>query len=513
MSRVVMSGFIAAIVMGVLSSPHSSARAEQQRPAAAQDRKLPDENTPRELFYPRYSLREGYESSLSMMDIAQRPIEFTVSVHSLSGATVTSNKMTIRPSEELTIDVRDLLADLNVDYRGDFLEGTLSINFKGKGNPLAGRMVIAGPHERQNIGPVWSMGEFGQDMLPPVLNNYWHDLGGTRDAWVTVSNMSSQPAVGDVHFDIAGKRYSPAPLRFAPYQTHQLSVTEILAALEITPYQATLGGLSIVPRGQPTLVASGYMTDSDTGAQTALDFPLPQKQPSSALHTTGIPIGRPTAGSPFAGFKDANFTPHLYLRNLLDAEQTVRLTVEVPTQNGAQLVNLAPFRLPAFTTLDVRLDDYYNELPLPLPFVSLRAAFNGPGGSVIGTVKVFNEATAQVTSIGSANEGNGYAGSLASYWGFDDDTDFVVFLTDMGEKDCRVAFQIESAGKEYIVPNVKLMPHETRWYSLRDLRDQQIPDLSGNMIPKDAVEGRLFYLRMDNVPMMGRVSKVPQIPK
>jgi hypothetical protein len=499
--------------MVFLFSPHSAAQAERQQPANAQDIKLPDESTPRELFYPRYSLREGYESRLSMMDNAQRPIDFTVSVHSLSGATVTSNKMTIRPSEELSIDVRDLLTSLNVDYRGDFLEGTLSINFKGRGNPLAGRMVIVGPHEQQNLGPVWSMGESGQEMLPPVLNTYWHDLGGTRDAWVTVSNISDQPAVGDVHLDVAGRRYSPAPLHFAPYQTHQLSVTEMLAALKMTAYQATLGGLSIVPRGRPTLVASGYMTDSETGAQTALGFPLPQKQPSSALHTTGIPIGRPTPDSPFAGFKDANFTPHLYLRNLLDAEQTVRLTVEVPTQNGAQLVNLAPFRLPAFTTLDVRLDDYYNELPLPLPFVSLRAAFNGPGGSVIGTVNVINETTGEVTPMGSANEGNGYAGSLASYWDFEDDTDFVVFLTNMGEKDCRVAFQIEAAGKEYMVPNVKLMPHETRWYSLRDVRDEQNPDPKGNLIPKDAAEGRLFYIRMDNAPMMGGVNQVPRIPK
>jgi hypothetical protein len=83
----------------------------------------------------------------------------------------------------------------------------------------------------------------------------------------------------------------------------------------------------------------------------------------------------------------------------------------------------------------------------------------------------------------------------------------------MGEKDCRVAFQIEAGGKEYVVPKVKLMPHETRWYSLRDLRDEQIPDARGNLIPKDAAEGRLFYIRMDNVPMMGGVNQVPRIPK
>lgn len=247
-----------AVVGLLLASPTQSvaqAPDQAQQPAGgAQTPKRPDENTPRELFYPRYSLREGYESKLYMMDRAPRPIDFTVSVHSLSGDSVTSKKMTIEPSKDLVIDIQELLTDLKVDYRGDFREGSLSINFTGPGNPLGGRMLVAGPNETQNIGPVWSMGEFGQSMIPPVLNTFWHGLGGTRDVLLTVNNVSSEPAVGDVHLDIAGKRYSPAPLEFAPYQTHQVSLTEMLVALKITAYQAPVGGMSIVPRGAPSLI-------------------------------------------------------------------------------------------------------------------------------------------------------------------------------------------------------------------------------------------------------------------
>jgi len=357
------------------------------------------------------------------------------------------------------------------------------------------------------------MGEFGQSTIPPVLNTFWHDLGGTRDVLLTVNNVSSEPAVGDVHLDIAGKRYSPAPLQFAPYQTHQISLTEMLAALKITAYQAPIGGMSIVPRGAPSLIAAGYISDSDTGAQTPLQFAAPQKQRGTALHTTGIPIGRPTADSPFAGYQNANFTPHFYLRNLLDTEQTMTLTVEVPAPGSPHLIPLTPLKLPGFTTLDIPLDKYYAELPLPLPLVALRATFPGPQGSVIGTVDVVNETTGEVIPMGASTEGNGYAASLASEWGIDEDTDFIVFFTDMGDKDCRVAFRIEAGGVAYDVPNVKLIPHETRWYSLRELRDNQIPDVRGHLIPKDATEGRLFYNRMDNVPMMGGVNSVSRIPQ
>lgn len=479
----------------------------------AQALKKPDASTPRELFYPRYSLREGYESKLYLMDRAPRPIDFTISVHSLSGETVTSKKMTIEPSKDQVIDIQELLTEMKVDYRGDFLEGTLSINFTGPGNPLGGRMLVAGPHETQNIGPVWNMGEFGQNMITPVLNTFWHDLGGTRDALFAVSNTASEAVVADVHLDLAGKRYSPAPLHFAPYQTYQLSLTEMLAALKMTAYQAPIGGMSVVPRGLPTLVAAGYISDPDTGAQTPLPFPAPQKQHGNALHTTGIPVGRPTPGSPFAGYTDAEFTPHFYLRNLIDSEQTVTLSAEVPTAAGPQVIPLAPIHLAGFTTLDVNLSNYYGELPLPLPLMTLRAAFPGPPGSVIGTVDVVNETTGEALTMGAANEGNGYAASLASEWDFDAGTDFVVFFTDMGEKDCRVAFRIEAGGVAYDVPEVKLAPHETRWYSLRDLRDKQRPDARGRVLPKDASEGRLFYNRMDLVPMMGGVNSVPRLPE
>jgi hypothetical protein len=115
--------------------------------------------------------------------------------------------------------------------------------------------------------------------------------------------------------------------------------------------------------------------------------------------------------------------------------------------------------------------------------------------------------------MGVAAEGNGYAASLASEWDFDEHTDFLVFFTDMGDKDCRVAFRIDAGGVAYDVPNIRLIPHETRWYSLRELRDKQVPDLRGRVIPKEANEGRLFYNRMDNLPMVGGVEPVPRIPQ
>jgi hypothetical protein len=473
---------------------------------------LPDENTPRELVYPCYSLREGTESVLRMTDRAPRPIEFRVAVHSQSGQTVVSPVKTIQPTEEVDVDVKKLLSDLNVDWRGDFLEGTLSVLFKGTGNPLGGRMSVTGPHETWNIGPVWSSGEYGQNMVPAELNTLWWDLGGTRDLAIRASNITPRAVAADLYLEFAGQRHKLAPLEFAPYQMKRLSVTELLNGMKLTAYQAPMGGLSITSRGAGNaLIAQGYITDAELGQQAQVQFPLPQLQRASALHATGVPIGPPSADSPFAGFKNGNFTPHLYMRNLLDSEQMITLTVEFPGDEGPRLVPLPPIKLPGFTTQDIRLDSYYNSLPLPLPYCALRVQYNGLPGSVIGQLTVINENNAKVIVIPLDNEGNGYAGSLASYWVIDDDTDFLVFLTNASDKRCSVGFKIEAGGVEYNLTRLKLSPRESKYINLRELRDKQEPDFRGSVLPARVTEGRLMYSRLDNAPLIGRVITVPRV--
>lgn len=476
--------------------------------SAADTPKPPDKNTPREIVYPYYSLRDGGESTLVLMDRAAWSVEFKIAVHAGSGQTVWLKPMTIKPQERLELDIKKLLTGQGVDYRGDFYEGSVSLHFKGKGNPLGGRMIVEGPDEAWNLGPEWREGEFGQSMIPERLNSLWWELGGSRDGELNVNNIVGKPVEAVVYLDIQGKRHAARTIRFAPYQMAHLSVTELLAEMKMTPYQATEGGISIVANSpEPTLIAQGKLTDAETGRQVSMIFPLPQMHIDSALHATGVPISVPRADSPFAGL--GNFTPHVYARNLLDSPQTITLTVEYPGESGPQRKDLAPLVIPGFTTQDIRLDGYYNELPLPLPYCALRIAYNGPPGSLIADVIAFDE-DGEAEAIGTMNEGDGYAGSLASYWSIDDHTDFCVFLTNMGDEDCGVGFRIEAGGVEYHLTELKLTPHETKVINLRELRDRQVPDFRGNKIPTNVAEGRLSYIRMDLVPMMGRVVAVPR---
>lgn len=508
--RTVGLAILASNVMAVTLPWHASVVLVAQTATETQQDQVrpPDENTPREIIYPYYSLREGGESKLVLMDHAPRPIEFTIAIHATSGQTVWAKAMTIEPQERLEISIEKLLSDLGVDYRGDFYEGSVSLHFKGTGNPIGGRMIVKGLRETWNLGPVRREGEFGQNMIPERLDSLWWDLGGARDAEMNVNNVLGKPIEAEVYLDIQGKRHSTKPLHFAPYQMVRLSLTELLAGIDMTAYKAPSGGITIVAKtNEPALIAQGKLTDAESRRQSVMVFPLLQMYLASALHATGIPISVPREDSPYAGL--SNFTPHIYARNLLDSPQTITLTIEYPGEAGPQLKKLAPFIIPGFTTQDIRLDAYYNDLPLPLPYCALRIEFNGPPGSLIADVNVVSE-EGDVIPVGATNEGNGYAGSLVSYWGIDDETDIYVFLTNMGGEDCRVAFRVDAGGVEYHLTDLKLIPRETKVINMRELRDRQQADFRGSTIPANATEGRLYYIRMDPVPMMGRVVVVPR---
>jgi hypothetical protein len=75
----------------------------------------------------------------------------------------------------------------------------------------------------------------------------------------------------------------------------------------------------------------------------------------------------------------------------------------------------------------------------------------------------------------------------------------------MGDKPARTGFQVQANGVAYYLTNLKLAPHETRAMDLRKLRDVQQPDFKANKIPSHATDGSVLWIRLENVPVMGRL--------
>jgi hypothetical protein len=81
----------------------------------------------------------------------------------------------------------------------------------------------------------------------------------------------------------------------------------------------------------------------------------------------------------------------------------------------------------------------------------------------------------------------------------------ILFLTNESNQPARIGFQVTANGIHYYLTQLKLQPHETRAINIRQLRDAQLADFRKNKIPAAATDGSVSWIRLDNVPVMGRL--------
>jgi hypothetical protein len=343
-----------------------------------------------------------------------------------------------------------------------------------------------------------------------------------------VTNSSGNLQVADVFLNFDGQQHQSPAIVFNPHETKILSLADLLSKLSFSPAQEPQGSITLIQRGaNPALIAQGRVTDPVTGFSSTLEFPDPARQKVSSLHASGIPIGTPSADSPFAG--DGTFTPHVLASNLSNAPALVTVTVEYPQRGtqgtGAKAIlapvgtkefegesgtsvgqaTLASFQIPASSTVDYSLFAELGQLPLPLPYASLRIQYSGAPGSVIAQVSSVDETQDLVIDARTMNEGDGWAGSGSNPWHLDSQTESILFLTDESDKPARIGFHAVANGVTYYLTSLKLSPHETRAINIRKLRDAQNADFLKNRIPADASDGSVEWVRIDNVAVTGRV--------
>ena len=131
--------------------------------------------TVHEMDFPYYSLRDGFDSTLRLVNDSPDAISFVLSVYSMKGESLVLPPMTIRPDGNLALNLGSLLAEA-----GDgFKEGSASISYQAQGHmPLAGQITIQ--HKEAHLVYESRMAENdpGMSSIPAVLNALWWGLHG-----------------------------------------------------------------------------------------------------------------------------------------------------------------------------------------------------------------------------------------------------------------------------------------------------------------------------------------------
>ena len=70
---------------------------------------------------------------------------------------------------------------------------------------------------------------------------------------------------------------------------------------------------------------------------------------------------------------------------------------------------------------------------------------------------------------------------------------------------CRLAARVTAGGVTYYLTELSLAPGETRAMDIRQLIEMQKPDFKGHVIPANVSDGSVTWIRLDDVPVSGRV--------
>jgi hypothetical protein len=462
------------------------------------------QGAPREIDFPYYSLREGYSSLLQLVSDSPIALPIDVTIRSLSGRKILSQPMTIHSQEKLIIDLGTFLTNLSADRDDGFQEGSISVTYASETRPLMGQITISDPSRGLVFESRVAINDPGDSSIPAVLEGLWWGLTAGRQTKVMVANTCNSPVTADLSLTLRGHHHPSARIVFEPFETKVLSIRELLAKLNIEVDHISEGGITIAGRSSsPALIATGMTADPSSGFSSTIHF-LPAGTPrTSTLFAPGVPIGTSSADSPFA--LTGSFTPHVVVRNLSSLPQTTTITLEYPDAGGFQSITLDPLELGPYAIRDLTIEGAILEkLPLPLPYCSIQVRYSGQPGSAIVEVSSVERNLDLVVDSKPGDPSDPLSGSGFNPWHLDEQTESVLFLTNEGQVPARVAFQVQAQGVRYHVTNLKINPHETRAIDIRKLRDAQQPDLNGNKIPAKATDGDLFWVKMDNVPMIGR---------
>jgi len=200
---------------------------------------------PREVDFPYYNLTNGWISTLNLVSDSSQPLDFTLAIKGKLGQVLTTAQ-TIQPSAKLAIDLASLITQLGGDPTGAFAEGSVAVHFMGTIMPLAGQLTIRNPQLSLVHESVMVENDPGRSDIPAALNGVWWGLGG-REGRVMVSNTSVSSQTAQVYLDFQGQRHPlPTPLKFLPFETKALEISQLLASLGVTPAQAPEGGITII---------------------------------------------------------------------------------------------------------------------------------------------------------------------------------------------------------------------------------------------------------------------------
>jgi hypothetical protein len=413
-----------------------------------------------------------------------------VTLYNKAGERFALPEITLAPSETRFLDIRESIPPERI---GTFSEGSVEVYFHGPGMAIGSQLAVT--DERHNRGFDVLLRE-DANFSSSRLDSLWLSLDNQTTVDVFVTNTRPFPTTVTPTVYVNGKALTGESLTLDSHMAETIDVGSLLKKLGVRRGIAA-GGISLQHNGQPgAIVVAGVIGNKQRGFSSTMRFVDISKQGSTTLHGANVLIGQ--ANSEYQLPNDAKFTPRAVVRNTSGAPVEVKARARYTTDDRFDTVELQPLTLSANEVRELDLSSIIATLSGKQV---INAGFelehdSGPG-SVIAALLSVDESGNHVFDVplkdprSVRNVGGNYP------WRIDGHNRAVAHIKNIDPvidgAPREFAVMITTTAGKYSFPVQLTQAGETAAIDIRKLRDEQIKDNHGNVIPLDITEGQIEW--------------------
>jgi hypothetical protein len=420
------------------------------------------------IYAPIIDLPEASSSEINLNCRSSHPMDVTPTFYKADGTPIVGEVIHLQPADILFVDTSSLIP---AEYRQQRDWGGMSLSYTGQYREVWAQITLHGINRGDSVNVLFS-----------VLNDARSNSQGA--VWWMPRNGEATIALGNG----SGERIQ-ATLEFSDGATRDVNLDPFATEI-VTRHANQRGGRpalngksesviinSMGPAG--SLIASGIVGSADGKFTGSIRFYDTQKAVQSNLYSTR--------------FRLKNVAPRVLLRNTTTGSIVAR--PRFLPESAGNPVELPAMKLGPDETAEVNLAPLMAavEERSDLDAASVQIINDGAPGSLIGALYGTDKTTGMVYDVPLRDSGpvrrstGGYPVRL------DGDYSTIISITNASEVPAEFTAQVNYEGGPYLLSKHKLAAGETMTFDFRKLRDEQIPDWKGHILPASFMRGQFRW--------------------
>lgn len=444
-----------------------------------------------------YSLNEEFSAKLLLNNKGSLPLVAHPRLFSMSGERFDVAPITIAPESFQMINLAEW-----VEVAGpQFHEGSVQVFHLGRDLVLGSQIYLVS--QARSLGFDEKLVEKGGFKSAKLEGLWWLPASG-GEIRLAVANTSDSPLTAIVTADGKSPRRSGTEnLYLNPHETRVLNIqTDVFDYPQDAMSRA--GGISIHHSGAPGDLLARGMAQNTSGYSLSIQFGDPAAGKSAKLQGAGFRLGN--AGP-------ESLTPIVIARNVGNSTATVTGRFRYSSSNGSE----STITLPQVVLSPGEIDDVdvaravreHGKQNLKVTG-SLEFEYSGAAGSVTMTALSIGNGGTQVFRVpmwdiyAQKSSTGGYP------WLIEGSSSTIVYIKNAEAHAQQYYFQLKHSDGLYSLGINRIEAGQTIKYDIAELRDQQVPDVRGRLIPLDANSGQIHWTKTgtESGMLIGRSEQV-----